>query len=566
MLYRALSLSVLCSVLISAGDTPPNSTVEMVKQSQPKMPQVEFQQPYTNNGGGDRNSSSNIGSSAASSAANLLIDLVSVEQPDWKSHRRVQFKKIQEEWGVESSKTGWPELYEMFGDLTDKKTPMPVDTSTWGTPIEWPKAAAPVQASVPTPAPSAPVITPLPEAPKAVLPQDKSFEIFNPSKSLMPDDIIPHKPFIKPIPPTPTPAPTPTPVPTETQDPSLMMKMLKDGGEAAAIIGVTMAAGYVAYKTGEGVYKGGRWLWRKAFGEAEKQVVQQITPKSVHAQIEFHKEIGHCETPPKVKKKPGCLRAEAQLGDPRTRGLLDIEFPTDSSHIFRNEWGHFVHDTPETRGLLRDCYKKGTYHGLDGAGNHQYSMTNTKDGTQLWLKIRESGRISTAGCNEIHLPLSKETGFIFKPDCWKNPTLNGVGCTFVGGSLATMSSQVSKANIPDAVLFPVNTDPTVDDILFFNQSYKERFSPGMVNYYGMPANAPEGYSFYFEKNSGLILPEAPKAVTPEEIKMERASKMTYAIRMKKKNIEDYIVMEEMRRRNKQQAKVLKDAFFKKDNI
>jgi hypothetical protein len=42
--------------------------------------------------------------------------------------------------------------------------------------------------------------------------------------------------------------------------------------------------------------------------------------------------------------------------------------------------------------------------------------------------------------------------------------------------------------------------------------------------------------------------------------------MSYAIRMKKKNMEDHVIMEEMRKRNKQQAKVLKDAFFKKDNL
>jgi hypothetical protein len=622
MLYRALSLSFLLNTLLFAGDVPkPSHTVEMVNSNPAKpvqAPQVEFKHPHTGEGsGGGGNSSSGVGSTAGGSVINLLSDLLRVEQPDIDKLRRdkqvADFHASLAKYGEHTTAQFFPELYEKY---MRTKNPMPMGFAEPSPLVVTPnsvtgvtKAPTPTPAPAPTPAPvvAAPAPTPVVSTPKfpagsikvpavitsgepmlgglqgntsLVVPQAPTsttgkspFVILNRDKVPTLNEMTPPLSYTKPVstpqPTEATPLSTFTPAPTQS-DSLEWGKLLKDAGEGAAIAVAAIAVGYAAYKTTEGVYKGGKWLWKKAFGEAEKQIVQQAMPKSVHANLEFHQNTGHCETPPKIKKKPGCLRAEVQPGDPRTRGLADIEFPTDATHIFRDQWGHFVHDTPETRNLLRECYKKGTYHGFDGAGNHQFSMTSPKDGSQLWLKIREGGKISTAGCNEIHLPLSKETGFLFKPDCWKNPSAKGVGCTFIGGSLAGMSSQVAKANIPESVLFATDKEAGVHDLNFFpfyHEGYTEQFHPGNAAWRGMP-DAPEGYKYEFVdvKKEGLTLALPPKDVTVEEVKEERASKMKYAIRMKKKNMEDYVVMEEMRKRNKQQAKVLNDVFFKKSDL
>lgn len=590
MLYRALSLSFLLSSLISAGDKPePKFTVKMVDptpQNPPQMPKVEFENPYAtgSNNTGSGNSSSGVGSTAGGSFINLGMDLLGNKQPsDAEIHKMrtdkqfADFQASLQKYGEHTTAQFFPELYTKY---MQAKNPMPIGFAP--SPQPTPKVSAPIVTPVvsmpaPTPVVAAPVVsTPSTANNPSVLlstatgTRKVSFSV-NGNKAPTLNELTPPMQYTKPLPVPPSarsPEPSSSYTPAPTSSDSLEWgKVLKDAGEGAAIAVAAVAVVYVGYKTGEGLYKGSKWLWKKAFGEAEKQVVQQVVPKQVHANLEFHQNPGHC-TSTKGKSKGGCLRAEVQPGDPRTRGLADIEFPADATHIFRDQWGHFVHDNPETRSLLRDCYKKGTYHGFDGAGNHQFSMTNPKDGTQLWVKIREGGRISTAGCNELHLPISKETGFLFKPDCWTNPSAKGVGCTFLGGLLPTMSSQVAKANIPEAVLFPVDKDPKICDLNFFpfyHETYRDRYRSDFIHEFGMP-EAPEGYYFEPVKNEGLLLPPPPVAVTAEEVKAERASKMSYAIRMKKKNMEDYVVMEEMRRRNKQEAKVLKNTFFKKDSL
>jgi hypothetical protein len=410
MLYRALSLSFLFCPFIFAGDKPePNFTVKMVDptpQNPPQMPKVDFQNPYatgSNNTGSGNSSSGVVGSTAGGSLINLGMDLLGNKQPsDAEIHKMrtdkqfADFQDSLQKYGEHTTAQFFPALYEKY---MQSKNPMPIGFAP--SPQPMPKVSVPVVAapvvSTPAPAPanSSSVISGMGLG-KATGGIQGTTQLQMPTMN----QLTPPKNYIKPLPvPPSTPSPEPsssyTPAPSSS-DSLEWGKVLKDAGEGAAIAVAAVAVVYVGYKTGEGLYNGSKWLYKKAFGEAEKQVVQQVVPKTVHANLEFHQNPGHCNTS-KGKSKTGCLRADMQPGDPRTRGLADIEFPADATHIFRDQWGHFIHDTPETRNLLRDCYKKGTYHGFDGAGNHQFSMTSPKDGTQLWVKIREGGRISTAG-------------------------------------------------------------------------------------------------------------------------------------------------------------------------
>ncbi len=172
-----ISLSLLSS-LGYAGDVPePGFTVELVNPDPVKpiqMPQVEFQHTHANGGGGG-NSSSSVGSSTGGSIINLLSDLTRNDQPDWRIPKKAHLKLMQEQYGVEASKTGWPELFEMFGDLTIQQ-PSTATVHLAGFPgnvRHTPQAAAQVLANqrvaaapvvvAPTPAPI--VTAPAPAAP-----------------------------------------------------------------------------------------------------------------------------------------------------------------------------------------------------------------------------------------------------------------------------------------------------------------------------------------------------------------------------------------------------------------
>lgn len=144
-------------------------------------------------------------------------------------------------------------------------------------------------------------------------------------------------------------------------------------------------------------------------------------------------------------------RAKIQRPDPRSKGT-DINLPDKPAqvgHIFAPRPGHIAYYTPGAVAVVKAAYKLGTYLGEDAMGNFHYVWTNPDDGNQIWLKVRDCGKLHDGGANTKHWGLSKH-GFLDKPFDMKGELVKGVTYAVAGVVInAAYEGSGLKASVDD---------------------------------------------------------------------------------------------------------------------
>lgn len=518
MLYRALSLSLLFSFLLSAGDKPePNFTVKMVDptpQNPPQMPKVDFQNPYAagsnNTGSGN---SSGVGSTAGGSLINLGMDLLGNKQPsDAEIHKMrtdkqfADFQDSLQKYGEHTTAQFFPALYEKY---MQSKNPMPVGFAPSSQPT--PKVSAPVVASAPAPVVSTPaptVATPAPANSSSFitgLGTGKTVGGIQGTTQLqMPtiNQLTPPKNYIKPLPVPPTaPSSSSSSEYSDAMAPAPSMpsgdwgQMIKDAGEGAAIVVGAAVIVYGSYKIGEFLFNANKWAFGKVIEEGKKafgskpvhvptpQPTVQSHPNTPQPTVQSHstpassshttlpdlpERLRPSENPVKLGKKiyqPGPLPGQG-----------------DNPHGYKDQFGHYKYYTPENVAHAIESVEKGVWHGQNPTtGKHLYTYECPKTGLQKWAETDNNGAIMNCGINEVRHTYCPTKKKLVSPAGFKKPTGKNVGWVDktlkVGAAGTVLGSQYSSSTplmTSDEILPSISSLPPAPKDITVHDLYAER--------------------------------------------------------------------------------------------